>query len=837
MCDALASPAIYSVAQMLGSSLPVSQIPVRTPEAKSRVASNGTPVKGKSRLPIPSGTRPGRRHTFGEVGNSLSGDCTDVITPGVSRATAQLKSGLVPASRTYGTPGRIRHTRQRSIPKSPKAVFRSSLDQAFVFPVLSETPRSIPNAVPRCAKPYVRSKVRTSLSPSKPPQMSSSVPPTASIPLELNISNPASVCIPTAPSVHPLGKPLLIPTPSFLAVQKSDSFISTRSLPRSVTLRSSLTYRPAPAQSSLLLATPSFAAMKTSKSNTTILSFLGAQNTRLDASMRCTNPLGRSLGETIEEAGQAQTIPVATPGANSDEARQKNNILPMQSLSMPQDMMDTLQSLENIAVTIRNLPRPELPTLVEGVALAADPHGSTPQEAISSCAYLQSEEHVAIRTTTDLSRIKDKPNFSLPFRAACITHDRSAADSHYEMPSQVESTEIIKPVCTSKPPRVRRISIGRVISIHVPAAKSKIPSLPVTPRAASAGARDATNKASPPSRLPTLGPPPKRRQNIFKSVLRSRHSDPPMPTKSLEELTPRSNVAKRMRATIPSVAFGTWKLGGGQSATTHVDQALSVGFNHVDTAQSYRNELEAGTAIRESGLAREDLFITTKYSGMADIDVSIHNSLDYLGLEYVDLYLIHNPRLAVPDIPTIWSRMEKIQEAGLTKSIGVSNFNVPQLETLLASAKIKPVANQILFHPYVLNSQMPIVEYGNQNGIVSEAYSVLIPLTSQPGGPVDKPVQDIATRLNAKPEQVLLAWAKAKGVVVVTASTKRERLEGYLAAGDLELTDEDIASIDAAGSQGERRLTARTFLRRAAIAALVGAGVLGACSYLGIHIL
>jgi len=277
-------------------------------------------------------------------------------------------------------------------------------------------------------------------------------------------------------------------------------------------------------------------------------------------------------------------------------------------------------------------------------------------------------------------------------------------------------------------------------------------------------------------------------------------------------------------------------LGGGQQSTEKVDQAISAGFNHVDTAQAYRNETEAGAAIAQSGLPREDIFITTKYSGLngLDVETSIQNSLKNLGVDYVDLYLIHSPRLAVPDIPTAWAKMEAIQSAGLAKSIGVSNFNVPQLQTLLASAKIKPVANQILFHPYVLSSQAPIVDYGNENGIVSEAYSVLIPITRLPGGAVDAPLREIADRLDAQPEQVLLAWAKAKGVVVVTSSTKKERLQGYLAAGDLKLTDEDIAAIDAAGIIGARSITARTYLRRAAIVTLVGGALVGACSYLGI---
>lgn len=132
---------------------------------------------------------------------------------------------------------------------------------------------------------------------------------------------------------------------------------------------------------------------------------------------------------------------------------------------------------------------------------------------------------------------------------------------------------------------------------------------------------------------------------------------------------------------------------------------------------------------------------------------------------------------------------------------------------------------------------------------------MLIPLTHQPGGAVDKPVNDIATRLNAKPEQVLLSWAKSKGVVVVTSSTKKERLEGYLDAGDLgellnarlfsmwlisrrpDLTDDDITSIDEAGAKSMRQQTVRNFVRRAAVVALVGAVGFGVCGLLGIDIL
>ncbi|KAG2751771.1 Aldo/keto reductase [Suillus brevipes Sb2] len=260
---------------------------------------------------------------------------------------------------------------------------------------------------------------------------------------------------------------------------------------------------------------------------------------------------------------------------------------------------------------------------------------------------------------------------------------------------------------------------------------------------------------------------------------------------------------------IPSIGFGTWKTGSGQGPIDQVKQALENGYNHLDTAQNYRNEEETGVALKETGLSRSDVFVTTKYSGVDSLDVptSIKNSLDKLGVSDVDLYLVHSPRLAVPDIPTCWAQMEKVKEDGLAKSIGISNFGVQHMETLMASAQIKPAVNQILLHPYVYQRQKPILEYAAKNGIVIEAYSALIPITQSPGGPLDKPLNEIAAKFGATTEQILLAWTKAKGAVVVTASSKKTRLQGYIAAGDITLSPEDIAAIDAAGALGEEKPT------------------------------
>ncbi|KAF5347718.1 hypothetical protein D9756_010309 [Leucocoprinus leucothites] len=238
---------------------------------------------------------------------------------------------------------------------------------------------------------------------------------------------------------------------------------------------------------------------------------------------------------------------------------------------------------------------------------------------------------------------------------------------------------------------------------------------------------------------------------------------------------------------IPSIAFGTSSAGHGQQAIDQIEQAISLGFSHVDTAQWYRTEVEVGKAFRECGLAREEIYITTKYSGLHDLDIqtSFQNSLENLGVSYIDSYLIHDPKNAVPDIPTAWRQFEDFKEKGLAKSIGISNFAVPELQKLLSIAKIKPAVNQILFHPYVYAEQAPTVALCQAEGIVVEAFSSLIPITHYSGGPVDILANKIAEAKSIAPEQVLLAWVKAKGVIPVTTSSKKDRLERYLDVGDI----------------------------------------------------
>ncbi|KAI0802069.1 Aldo/keto reductase [Irpex lacteus] len=251
---------------------------------------------------------------------------------------------------------------------------------------------------------------------------------------------------------------------------------------------------------------------------------------------------------------------------------------------------------------------------------------------------------------------------------------------------------------------------------------------------------------------------------------------------------------------IPTIAFGTGSKWKGTDVTQYVEQALKLGFVHLDTAQFYRTEPFVRKAIESSGVQREDLYITTKYGGGSPRQ-AIRESLSNLGVKSVDLYLIHTPRV---DIPSTWSEFEKFKNEGLAKSIGVSNFNLELLQKLVKEANIKPAVNQINFSPYNYAENKELLAYAAKHGIIIEAYSSLAPITRYPGGPVDKPVNAAAKRLGATPTQVILSWVRSKGVVIVTTSSTESHLKEYLDVGDLPpLTEEEVAAIDAAGAQGE----------------------------------
>ncbi|KAI0055614.1 Aldo/keto reductase [Artomyces pyxidatus] len=254
---------------------------------------------------------------------------------------------------------------------------------------------------------------------------------------------------------------------------------------------------------------------------------------------------------------------------------------------------------------------------------------------------------------------------------------------------------------------------------------------------------------------------------------------------------------------IPAIAFGTGSALGGKDATEAVNRALQAGFAHIDTATIYRNEQTVGRAIRESRLDRAELFLTTKY-GEGDIQTEIRISLEKLGVGYVDLYLIHLPWLVEKDFAGAWREFVKIKKNGLAKSIGVSNFTVEQLRTIIETGEIKPAVNQIRLHPCNYASQRALLEYSAAHGIVIEAYGSLYPITTAPGSPVARVLAEVAQRIGGTPAQVVFKWVLAKGAVVVTTTGKRARLDEYLAAPELPaLLPEEVAAIDAAGAQME----------------------------------
>ncbi|KAI5900403.1 Aldo/keto reductase [Schizophyllum commune H4-8] len=303
---------------------------------------------------------------------------------------------------------------------------------------------------------------------------------------------------------------------------------------------------------------------------------------------------------------------------------------------------------------------------------------------------------------------------------------------------------------------------------------------------------------------------------------------------------------------IPAIAYGTGSKWKQKSVVEYVATAIDTGFSHIDTAQralsptsfhsqvayissEYSTEPDVGQAIRESGLARSDFFVTTKFGG-GEVQEEFNKSLNNLGLKQVDLYLIHFPTPRIvgeKGVAGTWLELEKIRNSGRAKcdcllpiitlvvlteaarSIGVSNFQVSHLESVAEVSTITPAVNQIHLHPYNYAEMKPVLQYCAAHGIVVEAYSSLDPITKFPGGPVDAPLVAAASRRGATPVQALFLWVRAKGVVIVTTSSTKAHMEEYLAVGDLEpLTPEEVAAIDEAGKDGPPPVTAVMLARR-----------------------
>ncbi len=247
---------------------------------------------------------------------------------------------------------------------------------------------------------------------------------------------------------------------------------------------------------------------------------------------------------------------------------------------------------------------------------------------------------------------------------------------------------------------------------------------------------------------------------------------------------------------IPQLGFGVFKVDPAETERI-VTEALEAGYRHIDTAAIYGNETGVGAAIEKSGIARDELFITTKLwnsdQGTQSALDAIDLSLSKLGLGHVDLYLIHWPRPDLDRYLESWLAMEQIRDAGKATSIGVSNFHVPHLEKLAAGSSTVPAVNQIELHPTF--QQRELRAYGAEHGIAIEAWGPLgqgkYDLFGLPA------IQEAAAAHGVSPAQVVIRWHLQSGIVVFPKSNSAERMRQNLDVFGFELTPDQMAAIDA----------------------------------------
>jgi len=245
---------------------------------------------------------------------------------------------------------------------------------------------------------------------------------------------------------------------------------------------------------------------------------------------------------------------------------------------------------------------------------------------------------------------------------------------------------------------------------------------------------------------------------------------------------------------IPQLGFGVFQIASGDATRAAVASALEVGYRHVDTAAIYRNESDVGAAIRASGLASGSVWITTKLAnadqGAATTRRAFEASLERLGFEAVDLYLLHWPHERRLES---WRILEQLHAERLARSIGVSNFLVRHLDELLANASIPPAVNQIELSPFLCRSREDVVRRCADEGIGVEAYS---PLTK--GRRLhDATVGAVAAEVGRTPAQVLIRWALQKGFVVLPRSSNPTRIAENAMVFDFSLDDGQMGRLDA----------------------------------------
>jgi diketogulonate reductase-like aldo/keto reductase len=258
-------------------------------------------------------------------------------------------------------------------------------------------------------------------------------------------------------------------------------------------------------------------------------------------------------------------------------------------------------------------------------------------------------------------------------------------------------------------------------------------------------------------------------------------------------LTLRSTVTLRGGVEIPRLGLGVWQSAPGEETRRAVAEALACGYRHVDTARAYRNEADVGAAIRESGVARREVFVTTKLwnadHGHDKALRAIDRSLATLGMEQVDLYLVHWPVEGLRH--DTWRAMEKVLADGKARAIGVSNYTVRHLDELLARAKVPPAVNQVEFSPFL--HQRALLAHCRKHGIQLEAYGPLVR-----GHRMDHPALVAIGREHGRtPAQVLLRWGLQHDLVVIPKSVRPERIRENADVYGFSLDAEEMAKLDA----------------------------------------